>query len=79
MLFPCQLVPLAGLNVLFHTRRKLAVMLFDHAHRRAHLSGQIVDDDAVVDQRERAVGVPQTVQGSILTELGAFEKPIEEF
>ena len=51
-------MPLACKHVLLQSRREMTVMAINHADAGAHLYGQCVDIHAVIQQRERGIGVP---------------------
>ncbi len=68
-------MPLASEHVLLQTRRKVTVMAFNHANACAHLYGQCVDVHPIVQQCKRGIGVPQTIQGSVLTRARTRNQP----
>ena len=68
-------MPLARKHVLLETRCKVAVVPLNHADACAHLYRQCVDIHTVIQQRERGVGVPQTVQRSVLPGAWAGNQP----
>jgi len=50
-------------------------MPLNHADACAHLYGQCVDIHAVIQQRERGIGMPQTVQRSVQARARADNQP----
>lgn len=69
----------ASQDVSLHGGCQVAVMLFDHQDRSAHLSGEVVDRNAVLNQRHGGVRVAKRVQGSVLlVELVAQESIMVE-
>ena len=68
-------MPLACEHVLLQTRCEMAVVALNHANACTHLYGQCVDIHSVVQQRERGIGVSQTVQRTVLPRTRAGDQP----